>query len=56
MLLHFQKREELLQEAAWFRSASTQTRCRFARPIAGQVLARQAESAHHLEEWFLLDS
>ena len=55
-LLHFQKWQELLQGAAQFRAASAQTRCPRARPIAGRVLARQVESAHHLEEWFLLDS
>lgn len=56
MLLHFENRRELLQAAAQFRAASTQTRCPLARPNAGRVLARQVESAHHLEEWFLPDS
>ena len=55
-LLHFQKWQELLQGAAQFRAASAQMRRLLARPIAGRVLARQVESAHHLEEWFLLDS
>ena len=56
MLLHFRQWRELLQGAAQFRAASAQTRRLLARPIAGRVLARQVESAHHLEEWFLLDS
>ena len=56
MLLHFEKWRELLQGAAQFRAAAAQTRRLLARPIAGRVLARQVESAHRLEEWFLPDS
>ena len=53
MLLHFEKRRELQQAAVQFRAASAQTHRPLARPIAGRVLAREVESAHHLEEWFL---